>query len=75
MVAAVLTEPLYIVNIANAQSVNMTNSTTGANMTKTMNMTAGGGNMTKTMNMTAGGGNMTNNTHQKTKQVKRLPGL
>jgi hypothetical protein len=44
-------------------------------MTKTMNMTAGGGNMTKTMNMTAGGGNMTSNTHQKTKQVKRLPGL
>ena len=88
LVAAVLTEPLYSVNIANAQSVNMTNSTTGANMTKTMNMTAGGGNMTKTMNMTAGGGNMTktmnmtagggnmtNNTHQKTKQVKRLPGL
>ncbi|MGC1928053.1 MAG: hypothetical protein WA667_03710 [Candidatus Nitrosopolaris sp.] len=87
LIAAVVTVALYNVNIANAQSVNMTNSTTGANMTKTMNMTAGGGNMTKTMNMTAGGGNMTktmnmtgvgnmtNSTHQKTKQVKRLPGL
>jgi hypothetical protein len=38
LVAAVVTVALYNVNIANAQSVNMTNSTTGANMTKTMNM-------------------------------------
>jgi len=43
---------LYTVNVANAQSVNMTKNTTGQNMTKSMNMTAGGGNMTKSMNMT-----------------------
>jgi hypothetical protein len=47
LVATVVTVALYNVNIANAQSNNMTKSTTGPNMTKTMNMTAGGGNMTK----------------------------
>ena len=53
---AVATVALYTVNIANAQSANMTKTTTapGGNMTK--NMTASAGNMTK--NATAAG-NMT----------------
>ncbi|MFZ0514083.1 MAG: hypothetical protein WAM14_20930 [Candidatus Nitrosopolaris sp.] len=55
LVAAVVTVALYNVNVANAQ--NMTKSTTGPNMTKTTNMTAGGGNMTKTTSASAG--NMT----------------
>jgi hypothetical protein len=59
VMAAVMTVTPYTVNVANAQSVNVTKNTTGQNMTKSMNMTAGGGNMTKSMNMTAGGGNMT----------------
>jgi hypothetical protein len=48
--AAMLT--FYTVNVANAQSLNMTKNNAGQNMTKSMNMTAGAGNMTKSMNMT-----------------------
>ena len=48
LVAAVVTVALYNVNVANAQSSNMTEKTmTGPNMTKTTNMTAGGSNMTQ----------------------------
>ena len=43
LVAAVVTVALYNVNVANAQS---------ANMTKTTNMTAGGGNMSKSTLLT-----------------------
>jgi hypothetical protein len=56
LVAAVVTVALYNVNVANAQS---------ANMTKTTNMTAGGGNMSKSTaaNMTTPAGNMTKTTN------------
>jgi hypothetical protein len=52
LVAAVVTVALYNVNVANAQS---------ANMTKTTNMTAGGGNMSKSTaaNMTTPAGQQT----------------
>ncbi|HET7147410.1 MAG TPA: hypothetical protein VFI73_02820 [Candidatus Nitrosopolaris sp.] len=55
LIAAVATVALYTVNVANAQSANMTMKAPGGNMTK--NMTASAGNMTK--NMTASAGNMT----------------
>jgi len=41
VMAAMIT--FYTVNVANAQSLNMTKNTAGQNMTKLMNMTAGGG--------------------------------
>jgi predicted glycosyltransferase len=49
LIASVVTVALYNVNVANAQSSNMTKTKimTGPNMPKTANMTAGGGNMTK----------------------------
>jgi hypothetical protein len=74
MIAAVVTVALYSMNVANAQSTNMTKNMTGSNMTKSMNMTAGGGNMTKSMNMTAAGGNVTKSTHHKTSMIMRAPG-
>jgi hypothetical protein len=55
LVAAVVTVIVYNVNVANAQSSNMTKTKTmtGPNMTKTTNMTASGGNMTKTTTASA----------------------
>jgi hypothetical protein len=57
LIAAVSTVALYTVNVANAQSANMTKNATAAGGNMTKNATAAGGNMTK--NATAAGGNMT----------------
>jgi hypothetical protein len=64
MIAAVVTVALYSMNVANAQSTNMT----GSNMSKSMNMT-------KSVDMTAGGGNITKSTHHKTREITRAPGM
>jgi hypothetical protein len=52
----------YNMNVANAQNTNMTKSTAGPNMTKTMNMTAGMGNTTKS-------------THHSKSEITRTPGM
>jgi hypothetical protein len=57
LIAAVVRVALYIMNVPNTLSTNMTMNT--------------GPNMNKTMNMTAGWGNVRKSTHHKTTEITR----